>query len=225
MLLPLPPPLDSFPLPPLPFSYMYFTVLLLFHCPSYPLSTTPLPLPCLSPASPLPLPCLYPASTLPLPCLYPASTLPLPCSCARLHSCLSTFSSRSTYYCMHTLFLLFWEVYMFSLPTVSNFLRSKCFSLDIFSSLLLWSKLQRKIISCREASLYEIWWIVLIILFAESVVVIEDWSTAIAITMYVNVVLHVHRGRNRHMDQGFDLDLTYITERIIGKIIHLAIFY
>ena len=79
MLLPLPPPLDSFPLPPLPFSYMYFTVLLLFHCPSYPLSTTPLPLPCLSPASPLPLPCFSPASPLPLPCLSPASTLPLPC--------------------------------------------------------------------------------------------------------------------------------------------------
>ena len=51
---------------------------MVIHLSVLPLSSSPLPLPSLSPPSPLPLPSLSPPSPLPLPSLSPPSPLPLP---------------------------------------------------------------------------------------------------------------------------------------------------
>lgn len=44
-------------------------------------------------------------------------------------------------------------------------------------------------------------------------------KTLLKQTMIMVFVFSYYRNRVRHVDEHFDLDLTYITDRIIGKIV------
>ena len=49
-------------------------------------------------------------------------------------------------------------------------------------------------------------------------------ETIVTIDNVTSSCCDVYRGRGRYVDEDFDLDLTYITERIIGECVYVCVY-